>query len=217
MSKKQERTVKLDKWISVASLIISAIALIFAWQANKIAREANELTQQSIRVSQESNRIALLDKTDPHTIRGTGTIPIFVYGCRYSSSDLYYVYSFTDVYITFVNNGGKVASLTRVELMGTPYNWSVKLYQDGAEVSLPAGILPGVEKRWHFIAKSISNGKTRENIESVYSERRYSSPLLQWVFYFEDGRAVVWETQAYGSSPGLDFSRSCEQLDNLVW
>jgi len=217
MSKTQGRTGKLDKWISIASLIVSAIALIFAWQANKIAREANELTQQSIKVAQESNRITLLDKTDPHPIRGTGTIPIFVYGCRYSSSNLYYVYSLTDIYITFTNNGSKVASLAQIDLTGTPYSWSVKPYQDGAEVVLPAKILPGVERRWHFIAKSVSTGETQEKAATVYSERYHASPLLQWIFYFEDGRVIVWETQAYGSSPGLDFSRSCEQLDNSVW
>ncbi|MEJ5240077.1 MAG: hypothetical protein WHS87_02655 [Anaerolineales bacterium] len=217
MSKTQGTTDKLDKWISIASLVVSAIALIFAYQANKIAREANELTQQSIKVAQESNRITLLDKTDPQPIRGTGTIPIFVYGCRYSSSDLYYVYSLTDIYITFTNDGGKVALLTQIDLTGTPYSWSVKFYQDGAEVVLPAKILPGVERKWHFIAKSVSTGETQEKAETIYLERYNASPLLQWIFYFEDGRVVVWETQAYGSSPDLDFSKSCEQLDNLVW
>ncbi|MGK0639948.1 hypothetical protein, partial [Schleiferia thermophila] len=87
MGKTRDKTIKIDRLISIASLLISAIAVVFAWQANRIAREANELTQRSIQVAQESNRIALLDKPDPQTIRGTGTIPIFVYGCKYPSSD----------------------------------------------------------------------------------------------------------------------------------
>ncbi|MGB9845768.1 MAG: hypothetical protein ACPLF9_08435 [Methanothermobacter tenebrarum] len=210
MGKIRDKTTKLDRWISVTSLVISAIAVVFAWQANKIAREANELTQQSIRVAQESNRIALLDKPDPQTIRGTGTIPLSVYGCRYSSSDLYHVYSVTDVYITFANNGGKVATLSQVELMGTPYSWHIKIYQDDAAINLPVQILPGVETRLHFVATSVSNSDSETNITTVYEERYHSYPMLRWTFYFNDGRVIVWETQAYGSSPGLDFSRSCE-------
>ncbi|GIV70076.1 MAG: hypothetical protein KatS3mg048_2938 [Caldilinea sp.] len=207
----RDKTKRFDRWVSITSLVVSAIAVVFAWQANKIAREANELTQQSIRLAQESNRIALLDKTDPQTIRGTGTIPLFVYGCKYPSSDLYYIYSITDVYITFANNGGKVATLSQVELMGTPYSWSVKVYQDDAEINLPVQILPGVETRLQFVATSVSNGESETNIRAVYEERYHSSPMLRWTFYFNDGRVIVWETQAYGSSPGLDFSRSCDE------
>jgi len=210
MGKTRDKSVNFDRWLSLVSLIISAIAVIFAWQANKIAREANELTQQSIRLAQEANRIVLLDKPDPQTIRGTGTIPIFVYGCRYPSSNLYHVYSLTDIYITFANNGGKVASISQVELTGTPYSWSIKIYQDSTETGLPVRILPGVETRLQFVAKNISNGETEENIRAVYEERYHSYPILRWIFYFSDGRVIVWETQAYGSSPGLDFGRSCE-------
>ncbi len=210
MGKTRDKTIKCDRWISIASLVISAIAVVFAWQANKIAREANELTQQSIRVAQESNRIALLDKPDPQTIRGTGTIPFFVYGCKHSSSDLYYIYSVTDVYITFANNGGKVATLSQVELTGTPYSWSIKVYQNDTEINLPIKILPSIETRLQFVATSVSNGDSETNIKTIYEERYHSYPKLRWTFYFSDGRVIVWETQAYGSSPGLDFSRSCE-------
>jgi hypothetical protein len=210
MGKAREKNIRLDRWISITSLVISAVAVVFAWQANKIAREANELTQQSIRVAQESNRIALLDKPDPQTIRGTGITPIFVYGCKYSSSDLYHIYSLTDVYITFANNGGKVATLSQVELMGTSYPWSIKVYQDNTEINLPVQILPGVETRLQFVATSVSDGYSEINIRDVYEERYYSSPMLRWTFYFNDERVIVWETQAYGSSPGLDFSRSCK-------
>ncbi len=210
MGKTRDKTIKIDRLISIASLLISAIAVVFAWQANRIAREANELTQRSIQVAQESNRIALLDKPDPQTIRGTGTIPIFVYGCKYPSSDLYHIYSVTDVYITFANNGGRVATLSQVELMGTPDFWSVRVYQNDAEINLPVQILPGIETRLQFVAKSVSNGEPETKIKTIYEERYRSNPILRWTFYFSDGRVIVWETQAYGSSPGLDFSRSCE-------
>jgi hypothetical protein len=80
MGKTRDKSIKFDRWLSLASLIISAIAVIFAWQANKIAREANELTQQSIRLAHEANRIALLDKPDPQTIRGTRNNPYLFTG-----------------------------------------------------------------------------------------------------------------------------------------
>lgn len=218
MGKSRGKNVKLDKWVGTVALATSVVALFLSWQANRIAREANELTQESISVARESNRIGLLDKTDPQTIRGSGTIPVDTYGCKYPSSTSYYVYSVADVHITFSNNGGRTASLERVELKGTPYTWSVKAYDEqGGEVLLPATIYPATSIRWHFIAKSKDYSDTESGATQIHGERYPASPILQWIFYFEDGRVVTWETQSYGSAPKLDFSRNCEELDNSVW
>lgn len=208
------KDLKFERWASGLALAFSLAALLFSWQANNIAREANELTLDSIEVARDSNRISLLDKADPQANQGDGTIPIFVYGCKYPSSDLYYVYSLAHVYITFSNNGGRIALLERVELRGTQYPWTINVFEEQpVELEFPISILPNTSRRWHLISKRIDSSFTESEMNQAFWDRRTSSPVLTWVFYFNDGRVITWEAQAYGSAQALDFSRNCEDLD----
>lgn len=218
MRRLRVRYLKLEQWTSLAALLISMAALIFSWQANRIASEANVLTTESLKISRESNRIALLDKADPLPQRGSAVIGVSVHGCRYPASDTFHIISLADIYITFSNSGGHIAVLERIEVRGTPYTWTSSiLNEQGQGVELPVTILPDRTERFHFLALSNSRSRTESEAREVFQERYFSSPSLEWVFHFEDGRVVVWNTEGYGSAPELSFSRSCHDFDDLIF
>jgi len=209
------RNSRFELWFTGVGLILSLIAVFFSWRADKVARDANELAQQSIEVARESNRISLLDEADPQVQPILGAIPIFVYGCKYPDSDLYHVYSLVDTNVEFFNNGGHEALLERVEISGTPYPWTVKsTNEEFITLGFPASILPGTRRDWHFMGISSESSQIEDEIYNAFWERRFSSPVLEWAFYFEDTKVVVLKTQAYGSAQDLDFSRNCEDFDN---
>jgi hypothetical protein len=210
--------------LSVLAAVLSAVAAIvsalLAYQSNVKADHANALAAEANRIALQRMQIVLQDSgPDVRAIRGTGTVPIFMYGCHSQISATLRIYSFTDTSVTFSNLGGRSVSLIDAQLSGGDRQWELRAYQLSGPIVLPIDIEPGTSRRWDFTALSTLTDSSQSSIRLKWDKLRYAAPVLEWTFFFGDGTTLVWETQAYTSSPTVDpdFSTTCAALDAADW
>lgn len=205
---------------AVASAAVAIASALLAHQSNVKADQANALAAEANRIALQQMQIVVEDTgADVQAIRGTGTAPIFVYGCHSQSSATLSIYSFTDTSVTFSNLGGRSVSLVDAQVSGGDRPWEVRVYHLDEQVDLPIDIDPGTSRRRRFSAQSTYTDRSESSIRPKWDDVRHAAPVLAWTFFFGDGRSVVWETQAWSSSPSLepDFSRTCDGLHWADW
>lgn len=200
--------------LDVVAVIMAIIALYFSWRALELSREANSLAKEGNAIAQSSNEIAL-SSIGPAVVpqRGTGIDAMWMYGCSQSGSSDYFLTWIVENKIEFKNTGPKTAYLQDVSISGKEgANWRITVLDGDNWVLLPANIAPDSTRELRFVARAIQSDSSEDAIRTLYERDRYENVFLKWAFSFSDGSTLLWQTGAYPSSPGLEFTRTCASL-----
>ena len=202
--------------ISIIALLLSALSLLYAHNANQLAVEANNIASEANTLSAQANEVS--SKLVTATIKAEEiVVSTGYYTCKNPYNNHYYLFLAQDGKAILTNTGGLSTSLTRVELTNVNYDWvEFVTNEDLTEiVELPIDIPAGTSKKVNFVALYLAGyGETPEDANATKlpePEEYRASPL--WKVYFGNGQSG--ELYTYSSlidlfvfSPEI-FERNC--------
>ena len=205
--KKRETIVTFT--MSIVGILIAGIALLFAWQANKLASEANKIAMLGI-----SSNVSLINTENYST-------GLYLYGCQSFPAEYADISYFAQDFFYMTNTGGQSSSLVFVYIPSTKYSWSVAKYDEQDKlIEHPILIQPGETIMLHLVAIAPAKHELLKNIFLPYPGHEYdfTDSVLTWVFELNDGKRVVYSTTPhYWATHGVYFDPDCETAKSLLF
>lgn len=190
-------------------MVMSTLALFFAWKGNQLANEAN--------------KIALLSISPNINVVNTGNYStgVYLYGCQSYPADFANIDYFVQDFFYITNTGGQPSSIIFVQIPSTKYSWGVTEYDEQDNlIERPVLIQPGETAMLHLVATALAKHDLLKNIFLPYPgpEYDFTDTVLTWTFELNDGKRVTYNTKPhFWATHGVYFDPDCEKAYNKLF